>query len=202
MQRTQLLLITLTLGCAGTSSNSTDDGASSDGDGSSSAEAGPTTMSSTVDPSSDDGTPASTGDEGTSSAATTSGTAEDTSSGSDSADESSSGGPTSDCSNEKAPCVLELGVTASGAGGVDQFYVYEVGAGDELVQFSGSSGDYAGWFDAPGSYACNAMGPCCLSDGTTCEKPLVMEFFELGPGDTAYFIVYSNAPYELTITAG
>lgn len=207
MTRLHFVLFTLALGCTKTSSTSTssDDGASSDDGDSSTADAGPTTLSSSADASSEAGPPASTGDDGSSSAATgdpgntSTGIAEDSS---EASDDSSSGGPTQDCSSEKAPCVLEPDVTVAGAGGVDEFFVYTVGTGDETVEFSGADGDYASWFGEPWAYACAPMGSCCLSDGSVCEKPLLMESLVLGPGDTAYFVIYTSAPWELTITSG
>ena len=66
--------------------------------------------------------------------------------------------------------MLELDATAAGQGGVDHFYVYTIGAGDEHVQFTGIAGDYVAWDDAPWSFLCDLTGPCCMSDGAaTCE---------------------------------
>ena len=81
------------------------------------------------------------------------------------------------------PCVLQLDVPAAGRGGVDQFYVYAVGAGDEHVEFTGIEFSYVSWLDSPWAFGCNLDGPFCQSDGAiTCDKPLVQEAFELGSG--------------------
>ncbi|MBK6916569.1 MAG: hypothetical protein IPH07_04125 [Deltaproteobacteria bacterium] len=119
------------------------------------------------------------------------------------ADDSSSGEPANDCSNPEAPCALELGLTATAGGGVDRYYTYVVGAGDEHVEFTCPAFGYASWLDAPWAFGCNARGPCCLGDGAnTCDKPLAQVGLALGPGDTAYVFVTADAPYELTITGG
>jgi hypothetical protein len=210
MKRMHALLILLAFGCGGGSSGSTDDGDSTD-DGTSADDGGPATAPSDDD---DDGTP-STGDDddGESSSASTTDTPESTSAADDDgtttaddtgpSDDATSGGPTNDCTNEKDPCVLELDATVAGAGGVDQFFVYTVGDGNEHVEFTGIQGDYVSWLGEPWAFGCNLDGSCCQSDGaTTCDKPLAQEFLEFSPGDTAYVFVFANAPYELTITSG
>jgi hypothetical protein len=209
MKRMHALLILLAVGCGGGSSGSTDDDDSTD-DGASADDGGPATAPSDDD---DDDGPPSTGDDddGESSSASTTDTLEGTSAADDDTSgtgdtgpsDETSGGPTNDCTNEKDPCVLELDVTAAGAGGVDQFFVYTVGDGGEHVEFTGIEGDYVSWFSEPWAFACVLDGPCCQSDGaTTCDKPLAQEFLEFAPGDTAYVFVFANAPYELTITSG
>jgi hypothetical protein len=208
MKRMHALLILLAVGCGGGSSGSTDDDDSTD-DGASADDGGPATAPSDDDD--DDGSP-STGDDDddgeSSSAATTDtpeGTSDDGTTGPDDTGPSddTSGGPTNDCTNEKDPCVLELDAAVTGEGGVDQFFVYTVGDGNEHVEFTGIEGDYVSWFSEPWAFACAIDGSCCQSDGaTTCDKPLAQEFLELAPGDTAYVFVFANAPYELTITSG
>lgn len=202
--------LTFALGCGGGSSTTTSTTSTDDDGSSGQSEAdddGPATASdddATADdaPADDD----SVGDDGDSSSAGTTASPQDTGDDTGStgpSDDTSTGGATNDCTNQDDPCVLELDATAAGQGGVDHFYVYTIGAGDEHVQFTGIPGDYVAWDAAPWSFLCNLMGPCCLSDGaTTCDATLVMEGLDLGPGDTAYMVVYSNAPYELTITSG
>jgi hypothetical protein len=46
------------------------------------------------------------------------------------------------------------------------------------------------------------MGPCCLSDGNLCDKPLNGQGVDFASGDTVYLYVYANAPYTVTITSG
>jgi hypothetical protein len=207
MKRMHALLILLAVGCGGGSSGSTDDDDSTD-DGASADDGGPATAPSDDDD--DDGPPSTGDDDGESSSASTTDTPEGTSdddgtTGPDDTGPSddTSGGPTNDCTNEKDPCVLELDAAATGEGGVDQFFVYTVGDGNEHVEFTGIEGDYVSWFSEPWAFACAIDGSCCQSDGaTTCDKPLAQEFLELAPGDTAYVFVFANAPYELTITSG
>lgn len=196
-----LPLLSLVLACP--SSPSSDDGVA---DSSSSAgdqtTVAPTTTatSSTTGSSSSDPSSSTTGTD--SSSSDDAATSDEAATSDDSSDEGSSGGPTNDCTDEKDPCVLALDVTASGIGGVDQFFVYTVGDGNEHVQLDAVSGDYVSWLAEPWAFGCNLDGPCCLSDGSPCDKPLAQELLELGPGDTAYVFVYANAEYELTIAGG
>lgn len=192
-------LLTLAVACGDTEppsdpadgSSSTDDGASSTTPGSSTtapaSEDGPAPESSSDAEVTGDPTLATDPTDATSSDATT--------------EVDTTGGPVNDCTDENDPCTLELDVTASGRGGVDQFFTYVVGAGTEVVRFDGIANDYVSWHVSPWSFLCDATGPCCFSDGAACEKPLVLEFSELAAGDTAYVFVFANAPYELTVAS-
>lgn len=200
-----LLPLGCALACAGTSDDQADDGSSSTD---ASTTMTTTTMSSTTMSTSDATTTSSpttttsTEESEGSSSADASSDDGSSSDGGSSTDESSTGGPVNDCTDVKDPCVLDLDVPHDGGGGVDQFFLYTVGDGNEHVQFDGIANDYANWDASPGGFLCNLMGPCCLSEGSVCDKALNGQGVELAPGDPVYLYVYANAPYSLTITSG
>lgn len=205
MKRMHSFLVLLAVGCGGGSSGSTDDDTDDGSESVDDDDGGPATAPGDDDDADDDDGPGSSTDDGESTTDTPADTGTDSTEGGDSSstDDSTTGGPVNDCTSEKDPCVLELDTAAAGAGGVDQFFVYTVGDGTEHVEFTGIELDYVSWDVTPWSFLCNIDGPCCQSDGaTTCDKPLVQESLDLGPGDTAYVFVFANAPYELTITSG